>query len=58
MEKLNKFISGKKYSTGDNVAAIDFLLYEVENYLRKYNPEIFAKQDALVKHHDAISTLP
>lgn len=58
MERLNKFLEGRTYVTGENVGTIDFGLFELEETLKAYSEETFNGLANLKKHHATVSAIP
>ncbi|CAD8202609.1 unnamed protein product [Paramecium pentaurelia] len=58
IEKLNKFIQGKTWATGNNLTYVDFFQFELEQTLEAYKPGILDQFQNLRKHHDAFAEIP
>lgn len=43
IDRLDKFVSGNKWATGNNLTYIDFALFELEETLKAFNPEAWNK---------------
>ncbi|CAK57521.1 unnamed protein product (macronuclear) [Paramecium tetraurelia] len=58
IERLDKFIDGKTWAAGANLTYIDFGLFELEETLKAFHPESWAKFANLQKHHQEFSNIP
>lgn len=41
IEKLNAFLAGKTWATGNNLTYVDFQLFEIEETLKAFNVDVF-----------------
>jgi glutathione S-transferase len=41
LEKLNKFLDGRKWVVGDNITYVDFVIFEFEETLQAYDANAF-----------------
>jgi glutathione S-transferase len=56
--KLEKFLGDRKFVSGENLTYVDFIVYEIEDKLRCFCHETFAKFPKLVNHFNTVSELP
>jgi glutathione S-transferase len=58
LKKLDQFIGGKKFATGDNITLVDFMLYELEDSVRCFSEETFNSLTNLTAHFANFSEIP
>lgn len=55
---MDAFLAGRRFSTGKEVALVDFGLFEIEDMVRCFDEETFNSFPNVVNHFNNVAAIP